>query len=228
MSGIVSRLVSIPTDDIELVGDLSLPSTPCGLVLLVDERGAGRFELGHQRLAELWASRGLATLAVDLETPDEEVADRSDATLRFDPEFLAHRLHAATDWVLAQPELMELPLGYFGEGAAAAGALLAASRRAGAIAAVVSCGGRPDLVAATLPRLHAPTLFVVGANDRHVLALTASAAAHTGCLHRIQVIDHASHRFVEPGTLEAVGVAAADWFVPHFAPIRDSLREAWS
>ena len=39
------------------------------------------------------------------------------------------------------------------------------------VAAVVSRGGRPDLAGRRLAAVHAPTLFIVGAEDHEVLAV---------------------------------------------------------
>jgi hypothetical protein len=61
---------------------------------------------------------------MDLLTTDEEAFDVHTAALRFDIELLAHRLAAATTWLLNQPQLAQLPIGYFGASTGAAAALV--------------------------------------------------------------------------------------------------------
>jgi len=55
-------------------------------------------------------------------------------------------------------------------------ALWAAATLGRRIAAVVSRGGRPDLAAARLPDVTAPTLLLVGGEDETVLRLNEMAA----------------------------------------------------
>src|SRR3990167_1398193 len=82
---------------------------------------------------------------------------------RFDIGFLAERLIAATHWVMRNPVLKELPMGYFGASTGAGAALVAAARMAAYIKAVVSRGGRPDMATDSLAYVEAPTLLIVGA-----------------------------------------------------------------
>ena len=63
----------------------------------------------------------------------------------------------------------------------------------------------------------APTLLIVGGDDRVVLRLNQEAAARLRAEHRITVIPGATHLFEEPGALDAVAELAADWFAGHFA-----------
>ena len=72
----------------------------------------------------------------------EEAEDRR---LVFDIDLLAERLLDATAWLRGQRETTGLPIGYFGASTGAAAALVAAAARPGAVRAVVSRGGRPDL-----------------------------------------------------------------------------------
>ena len=79
----------------------------------------------------------------DLLTAEEEF-DRRNV---FDVGLLAHRLEAATGWLVSQPAAGGLPVGYFGASTGAAAALLAAAEPTADIAAVISRGGRPILPA---------------------------------------------------------------------------------
>src|SRR5437762_10026531 len=103
------------------------------------------------------------------------------AQLRFDIELLAERLVAATDWLTQQPQTQHLRLGYFGASTGAGAALVAAARALGAVGAVVSRGGRPDLAGAALADVQAPTLLIVGGNDEVVLDLNKQALQLLRC-----------------------------------------------
>ena len=90
--------------------------------------------------------QGLATLLLDLLTPDEE-HERANV---FDVELLAGRLVTATRMMRADSELASLKAGYFGASTGAGAALWAAAELGDEIGAVVSRGGRPDLAVSRL------------------------------------------------------------------------------
>src|SRR5689334_18842166 len=102
-------------------------------------------------------------------TKEEEGIDAYTAELRFDIEFLASRLVAATNWMTSHPGTQHLRIGYFGASTGAAAALIAAVELSNIVAAVVSRGGRPDLPGHALPKVKAPTLLIVGGNDDIVI-----------------------------------------------------------
>ncbi len=89
------------------------------------------------------------------------------------------------------------------------------------VAAVVSRGGRPDLADAALEGVSAPTLLVVGGEDREVLELNREAARRLRCESRVEVVPGAGHLFEEPGALERVADLAAAWFTGHLSGGRD-------
>jgi pimeloyl-ACP methyl ester carboxylesterase len=115
-----------------------------------------------------------------------------------------------------------LPVGYFGASTGAAAALEAAAALGDRVAAVVSRGGRPDLVsAATLRNVMAPVLLIVGEWDEEVLELNRWAASHLA-RHEVVVVPGASHLFEETGALAVVARSAAAWFEARFAECRRS------
>jgi pimeloyl-ACP methyl ester carboxylesterase len=119
---------------------------------------------------------------------------------------------AATDWVLGEPRVGDLPLGYFGASTGAAAALMAAERRSRSTRAVVCRGGRPDLAGSSLTGVRAPTLFIVGERDPQVLRLNQEARRFVAADTRLEVIPGATHLFDEPGALDQVAALAGDWF----------------
>jgi pimeloyl-ACP methyl ester carboxylesterase len=196
-----------------LPGDLARPADAFALVLFVHGSGSSRLSPRNRAVAAALQTRGLATLLFDL-LDEREAADRR---LVFDIPLLTARVAQALAWVATRPDLAALPRGLFGASTGSAAALCAAADPASRVAAVVSRGGRPDLAWDALPGVTAPTLLLVGGADTEVLALNHAAAARLAGPHRLEVVPGASHLFEEPGALEAVADAAADWFVRQLA-----------
>jgi putative phosphoribosyl transferase len=206
--------LELPVDDVRLPGRLTVVPHAIGLVVFAHGSGSSRTSPRNVLVASMLQDAGLATLLFDLLTPEEQ-RDRSNV---FDIELLARRLAGATSCVRHEPETGHLRVGYFGASTGAAAALWAAAEPGADIAAVVSRGGRPDLAGPRLADVVAPTLLVVGGEDREVLALNEQAASLLRCPHELVVVPGATHLFEEPGTLaRAAGVALA-WFVEHLAP----------
>jgi putative phosphoribosyl transferase len=160
---------------------------------------------------------GFATLLFDLLTTREEV-DRANV---FDVQLLAERLTRITNWLAGQPEIADLPVGYFGASTGAAAALWAAADPRARVGAVVSRGGRPDLAASRLGAVRAPTLLVVGGRDYEVIELNRDAANQLHCEHDVEIVPGATHLFEEPGTLAAVADLTCRWFSRHLSPVPD-------
>jgi putative phosphoribosyl transferase len=208
--------LAIPFDDPRhgrgaLDAALAIPDEPRGLVMFVHGSGSTRRSPRNRFVAETLQRAGIATLLFDLLTPAEAAEDELTGQLRFDIDLLTSRVVAATSWTGTLPRTRELRLAYFGASTGAAAALAAAAALPDRVAAVVSRGGRPDLVAgAVLEQVRAPVLLVVGRKDAEVLALNRAAAAH---LQRAQLagVPNAGHLFEEPGALEAVARLAATW-----------------
>jgi putative phosphoribosyl transferase len=195
-----------------LDADLFLPVGAKGLVMFVHGSGSTRHSPRNRLVARAMQHAGFATLLFDLLTPAEAAEDDVTARLRFDIDLLTARVGAATRWVSALPRTRGLRLGYFGASTGAAAALAAAAESPELVAAVVSRGGRPDLVPAmTLERVRAPVLLVVGSRDDEVLRLNRSVLPHLATAE-LAVVPGATHLFEEPGALEAVARLAAEWF----------------
>jgi putative phosphoribosyl transferase len=153
-----------------LKGLLGVPEAAKALVIFAHGSGSGRLSPRNNYVANALRASGLATLLLDLLTPEEEFR-RSNV---FDIRLLAERLLLATAWARKQAETARLPIGYFGASTGAGAALVAAADDRG-VFAVVSRGGRPDLAGDALERVSAPTLLIVGGHDRQVIALNRDA-----------------------------------------------------
>lgn len=214
----VRSQVRIPAGSHTLAGELAIPEAAKGVVLFAHGSGSSRFS-GRNRVVAVELRRaGLGTLLFDLLSAEEESADKTTGRFRFDVALLAERLAAATVWLKSSGRAADLPVGYFGASTGAAAALVASAALGGAVRAVVSRGGRPDLAGGALLDVQAPTLLIVGGRDPEVLELNRNALASLRCPAELVVIPGATHLFEEPGTLAEVSNLAAGWFRTHLRP----------
>lgn len=201
--------VAIPAGKATLPGELVLPKQCHCFVLFAHGSGSSRLSPRNVYVARTLRAAGIGTLLFDLLTPAEDRVYQA----RFDIPLLTSRLHAATDWLLRDSAAKSLPIGYFGASTGAAAALAAAAELGGAVAAVVSRGGRPDLAGIeALRRVSAPTLLIVGGLDFEVIELNRRALGFLSCEKALRIVPGATHLFEEPGTLEQVAAAASTWF----------------
>lgn len=202
-----------------LDGELSIPENATGLVIFAHGSGSSRLSPRNRAVAHHLNRQGLATLLFDLLTQEESKVREN----VFDIDLLAQRLIGATRWTKTQLQLKNLNLGYFGASTGAAAALAAASILAHAneniISAVVSRGGRPDLVGSKLSFVQCPTLLLVGSNDPEVLELNRTVLPLLPHGELI-IIPQATHLFEEPGALEQVADEAGQWFSRYLNPIK--------
>src|SRR5262249_37317084 len=155
------RTIHVKAGAVTLEGTLGVPKGALGVVLFAHGSGSSRFSERNRFVAEFLRDARLATLLIDLLTPDEEAIDAYSREYRFDIPRLADRLIGAAEWLGAEAETSQLPVGLFGASTGAAAALVAAAELPDRIAAVVSRGGRPDLAGSSLSRVRAPTLLIV-------------------------------------------------------------------
>ena len=204
----LERAVRVLADGVLLDGDLAVlnasPDEIRGVVLFAHGSGSSRHSPRNRRVAGVLQELGWATLLLDLMTVEEENVDLRTRELRFDISRLAARLTGAVDWLAQQDDTADLPLALFGASTGAAAALVTAAERPERVRLVISRGGRPDLAAAALTRVQAPTLLIVGERDPHVRRLNEAAAAAMTAPVSLEVVPGATHLFEEPGALEAV------------------------
>ena len=216
--------VTIPFAQGTLRGILTSPATPTGVVTFAHGSGSGRLSTRNGYVASVLNDAGLATLLVDLLTADEERVDVATAHLRFDIDFLTERLRIAVAWLRGKEGTVDLSLGLFGASTGAAAALQLAAWKVDEVDAVVSRGGRPDLALEWLPKVHAPTLLIVGGLDTTVIPLNQQARDALPGTRELVIVPGASHLFHERGALEQVADLAAAWFARHLAVTSDRER----
>ena len=206
--------VTIRSGRVRLEGHLGIPLSPLGMVVFAHGSGSGRFSPRNNFVAHHLQQGRVATLLLDLLTPDEA----EDRRKVFDIDLLADRILSAKAWLEQDQRTKGLGIGYFGASTGAGAALQAAARDPLSIQAIVSRGGRPDLAEAYLPSVTAPTLLIVGGDDEPGIEMNRAAYRLLACPKRLVIVPGASHLFEEPGTLEQVEEHALAWFQQHFNP----------
>jgi putative phosphoribosyl transferase len=204
------RLVGVPVGNVELMGELFIPPHAKAMVIFSHGSGSSRLSIRNKMVANYLHDRQFGTLLFDLLTEDEDKHYHN----RFDIDLLTKRLVAVTRWLEKQEAVKNLPMGYFGASTGAASALKAAATLP-MIQAVVSRGGRPDLVLHVLPLVEAPTLLIVGSLDHDVLQLNELALSTLVCEKKLEIVDGASHLFEEEGKIQMVCEKATSWFEHH-------------
>jgi putative phosphoribosyl transferase len=208
----------IPAGDAVLDGEFDIPEAAQGVVVVFAHgSGSSRRSPRNRFVAERLRDAGLATLLVDLLTPEEERADAVTGALRFNIALLAHRVIHLTDWVAGYEDVAGRWIGLFGASTGTAAALRAAAARRGTVRAVVSRGGRPDLAGEYLRLVRAPTLLIVGERDEVLIELNRAASYSLSAETRLEIVPGATHLFPEPGALEQVATLATDWFTRYLA-----------
>ena len=206
--------VRLSQGGLSLEGVLGLPAEALGMVVFAHGSGSGRFSPRNNFVARHLQQGRVATLLIDLLTPDEA----EDRCKVFDIDLLADRVLWAKVWLERDDRTGSLGIGYFGASTGAGAALQAAARDPSSVRAIVSRGGRPDLAEPYLPSVAAPTLLIVGGDDEPVIEMNRAAYRLLACPKRLVIVPGATHLFEEPGTLEEVAEHALIWFQQHFHP----------
>ncbi|HTQ64675.1 MAG TPA: acyl-CoA thioester hydrolase/BAAT C-terminal domain-containing protein [Puia sp.] len=209
-----NKEVNIPVKGARLSGQLSIPFGSRGVIIFSHGSGSSRKSPRNQYVAERLEEKKIGTLLFDLLT----LPEASQYENRFDIDLLSTRLAGATEWLLGLSEMQHSNIGFFGASTGAASALKVASFMP-EIQAVVSRGGRPDLVMDDLPNVLAPTLLIVGSLDHNVLKLNRQAYSQLGGVKSLEIIEGATHLFEERGMIEKVTELAADWFTKYLQPV---------
>lgn len=205
-----AETISVPIGQTFLSGDLMIPEKPRGIIIFSHGSGSSRFSNRNKLVASELHKRKFATLVFDLLTISENRIVHN----RFDTDLLTERLIAVTNWIQEFNETKDLPLGYFGASTGAASALKAAAVAGERIKAVVSRGGRPDLVLRDLPEVVAPVRLIVGSLDQPVIGMNEIAinSLKRSADRELVLVPGASHLFEEPGKLMEVASLTIAWF----------------
>jgi pimeloyl-ACP methyl ester carboxylesterase len=202
--------VRIPDGRQFLEGRLVVPENPQGMVVFAHGSRSSRFSPRNTMVAHKLQTAGFGTFLFDMVTAMED----RDPRLRNDIGRMSARLQTANRWLMQQPDMEGIPAAYFGSGTGAAVAI-AASVDAGLAYAIVSRGGRLDMVREMLPQLRFPIHLISGAQDPENLAINQMSYRQINAVKKISVIRDATHLFEEPGCMEMVAQLSRDWFNRH-------------
>ncbi len=195
----------------EIGASLNLVGGSGCIVVMAHGSGSGRLNSRNCNIAEEFNRSGFSTVNVGLLTSDEERLDMETGEYRFDIELLTMRTKIVTKWLMEFEESCKMKVVYFGTNAAAAGVLSAAADMCKTVEAVISLGGRCDLLGFELAMVKAPTLFVVGENDNFIISVTHNAMGRMLARNKLIVIEGAGHLFEEPGAIEEVADILRKW-----------------
>ncbi|MEY3236497.1 MAG: hypothetical protein RI883_598 [Bacteroidota bacterium] len=204
--------IEIPISSLKLTGELLIPENSIGIVVFSHGSGSSRFSPRNMLVAELLQKNNIGTFLFDLLTEEEDAVYEN----RFNIDLLTKRLIDTTKSLMNNVTTKNLPIAYFGASTGAASALKAAAYFGESIKAVVSRGGRPDLVMNELHNVKAPVLLIVGQLDLPVIELNKRAFEHLNSIKELKIIPGATHLFEESGKLEKVAELSIQWYKKYF------------
>lgn len=206
--------VVVTAADAVLSARVTVPRRPVGLVLVPAGGGTRSSRVPSPSLGNAvetaLVQRGFAVLRTDCCATAPDGAEGIP--------LVADRLVAMTRWARSSRPTAGLPIGCFATSTVAAAALLVAAEPDSAVSAVVSSGGRPDLVRSCAPSVTAATLLIVGGADPVALDHNGSVEPLLRCPRGLEVIGGAGNRFAEPGALDQVVELAVGWFRRYVLP----------
>lgn len=209
------KKVSLTVGDVKLLGHLSHTAPVKAWIIFAHGSGSSHKSKRNNWVAGELNKAGFGTLLFDLLTETEDQTFLN----RFNIPLLASRLRGATEWLLNQVEYKGEGIGYFGASTGAAAALMAARLAdvAWPLFAIVSRGGRPDLVLPEiLHEITIPTLLIVGGHDFEVLEFNESSQSHLSNA-KLAIVPGATHLFEEPGAMGEVVKMSSAWFSQNLA-----------
>ena len=166
-------------------------------------------------LAWLFNEQSIATLLVDLLTPDEKALDKETGFFRENVNVLHQRIIGIANWLIETPETQNLRICYFGVGVTGAAVLIAAAERPDAVVTVIATAERLELARDYLPRVEAPVLLLSGENDSQANESSRLALEQLRAEKKLETIGGAGHLFEDTSTLEEVARLAIQWFEQH-------------
>jgi dienelactone hydrolase len=214
-------VVRIPVDGDNLESNFMVPKAATGAVVLVNDAGWTRNNPAYTYLAHYFHDAGLATLLVDLLVEEEQ---QLWAQYRYNTWLQAPRIRKVSGGLATHTQAAGLPVGLFAAGWGGVPALVAAEEMN--VAAIVVAGGRPDQVGPNLKLVQAPTLFLVGSEDKQRLTINQQAVIGIGrAQHRIGVIPEATDLMLENSALEETARRARGWFTHFLGGVKDPAND---
>ena len=211
----IDRLVQVAAGALFLDGHLTIPENARGIVLFPYAIENEQRVSYTASLAWLFNEQSIATLLVDLLTPDEKALDKETGFFRENVNVLHQRIIGIANWLIETPETQNLRICYFGVGVTGAAVLIAAAERPDAVVTVIATAQRLDLARDYLPRVEAPVLLLGGENDSQANESSRLALEQLRAEKKLETIAGAGHLFEDTSTLEEVARLAIQWFEQH-------------
>lgn len=202
-------IVKLPLDHFYLEGDLSLPVRAQSLIIFSHGSGSSRTSPRNKMIARELNTAGYGTLLFDLMGNHE----KDEYEKRFNLEIITRRLVSITLWLYNHSEYKDFDIGLLGTGIGTSSALEAAARLNSIIKALVSYGGRTDLLDTdTLKNIHCPVFFIAGELDFHILKLNRATLKELRCTKQLMVVPGATHLIEEPRKMALATKGTISWF----------------
>ena len=209
------QLVHVPAGALYLEGNLSIPQDARGIVLFpygIEGEQRVSYTVG---IGQLFQKAGLATLLVELLTPEEKGVDAETAFFRENVDIMQQRIIGIANWLSEDSQTQNLRIGYFGTGITGAAALIAAVHRPDLVIGVISASGRIDLAREYLSRVESPVLLLVGERDTEGVDANRQALEQLHGDKRLETIAGATSIFENSNTQAEVAQLVIPWFERH-------------
>ncbi len=204
------RPIRVQAGAVELDGILSIPAEAHGQVILAHGIDSLERNLPLQAIAQAFNQQKLATLQVELFTPEERELDKLIGYFAQNTDIMQQRFIGMADWLLQNAETEHYSIGYFGTGPCGAAALIAAAERPDNVRTVVSVGGSIELASKHLGSVLAPTLLIAAENDEHAVKANQEALAALKGQKEIGTV--AGDLFADQNSVDEVIRLAGAWF----------------
>lgn len=205
-------VLTLPIVGVGLKAYLAVPEGAYGIVIF--SFGSGLHDLAdyqHEETALLHKHQ-LGTLVFD---PLTEKESRNYAN-RFNIDLLADRLITVTKWLLDHKSVKGRSIGYFGAGAGAAAALVAAACIP-VVSAVVCRDGKLKPDESEITALRTPTLFIAGELDEPSLEVQQQLYDIVTCKKQLTIIQGAGNKWDKEDKNEEMRLATLHWFSTYLA-----------
>ena len=205
------RAVQVPAGAVILSGFLSIPEGARGIILFADANHSDQYKY----IAQLVREGGIATLLVNLLTPEDEAWNQETSFFRDNVDVLHQRIIGIANWLNEDRETQNLRICYLGTGVSGAAALVAAAERPDLPISVVSVAGRIDLAKGYLSKIEAPTLLLAGENDSSSVNMSREGLEQLHGDKQFETIPGTANLFEQENTQQEVARLAGQWFKQH-------------
>jgi putative phosphoribosyl transferase len=203
-----SEEIFIPCRDVQLKGRIQIPGSPRGLVIFPYKAENTISEHDYNIISAHLREHNLATFMIQLLSKEESAAYQNHFNFRL----LSERIILVNRWILEHEKLKHADRAYFCEDTDTVPAFYSATESENPVRAIVSYGGRTDLVLPLLKKVKVPTLLLCGSLDEGITSLNQVALRHFGGRRELQIIPEVSRLFLDYRSLDKVAQKAREWF----------------